>query len=284
MLNFQSIKEFIDAFWRESKLMIELFDKRNLRVRYDDALQLVNEKEESLEFLIQRSVIIKNGEYIELDSRYLDFFEEILDVNSEINISYIQENIENIKANINFFLDENSESRKYQYLRKVKSDIRKIGRTIIRNVIDLGRNIEDIYKTEPTYKIKISKLERLDAKGLDISKLITVTHNLVFEQEHLFFKVAMDEELMRIRNELRLNLNDGVNNLIDIQKQVIEYLNQSKKQDEFIRKLQKVKFPIEKNTVSIYLNEHKFLKEIDGDRKKRGEGEGKGDGDNCGSN
>lgn len=51
----------------------------------------------------------------------------------------------------------------------------------------------------------------------------------------------MDEELMRIRNELRLNLNDGVNNLIDIQKQVIEYLNQSKKQDEFIRKLQKVK-------------------------------------------
>ena len=241
MLNFQSIKEFIDAFWRESKLMIELFDKRNLRVRYDDALQLVNEKEESLEFLIQRSVIIKNGEYIELDSRYLDFFEEILDVNSEINISYIQENIENIKANINFFLDENSESRKYQYLRKVKSDIRKIGRTIIRNVIDLGRNIEDIYKTEPTYKIKISKLERLDAKGLDISKLITVTHNLVFEQEHLFFKVAMDEELMRIRNELRLNLNDGVNNLIDIQKQVIEYLNQSKKQDEFIRKLQKVK-------------------------------------------
>lgn len=104
MLNFQSIKEFIDAFWRESKLMIELFDKRNLRVRYDDALQLVNEKEESLEFLIQRSVIIKNGEFIELDSRYLDFFEEILDVNSEINISYIQENIENIKANINFFL------------------------------------------------------------------------------------------------------------------------------------------------------------------------------------
>lgn len=59
MLNFQSIKEFIDAFWRESKLMIELFDKRNLRVRYDDALQLVNEKEESLEFLIQRSVPTK---------------------------------------------------------------------------------------------------------------------------------------------------------------------------------------------------------------------------------
>lgn len=31
-----------------------------------------------------------------------------------------------------------------------------------------------------------------------------------------------------------------------------------------IRKLQKVKFPIEKNNVAFYLNEHKFLKEIDG--------------------
>ena len=241
MLNFQSIKEFIDAFWRESQLMVELFDKRNLRVRYDDALQLVGDKEESLDFLIQRSVIIKNGEFIELDSRYLDFFEDILDVNSEINISYIQENIENIKANINFYLDESNKSRQYQYLRKVKSDIRKIGRTIIRNVIDLGRNIEEIYKTEPTYKIKINKLERLDSKAADISKLISVTHHLVFENQPLFFKVAMDEELNRIKHELRINLNDGIHNLIDIQKQVIEYLNQSKKHDQFVRKLQRVK-------------------------------------------
>lgn len=31
-----------------------------------------------------------------------------------------------------------------------------------------------------------------------------------------------------------------------------------------VRKLQKVKFPIEKNNVALYLNDHKFLKEIDG--------------------
>lgn len=241
MLSFQSIKEFIDAFWREDKLMTALFDKRNLRVRYDDALLFVEEKEERLEFLIQRSVILKNGEYIEFDSRYLDFFEDILDVNAEINISYIQENIENIKVNIAFYLEENSETRKYNYLRKIKSDIRKIGRTIIRNVIDLGRNIEDIYKTEPTYKIKIAKLERYDTKANDVSKLIEVTHGLIFEKEQLFFKVAMDEELKRIKDELRLNLHDGLNNLIEIQKQVIEYLNQIKRPDDFLIKLQKVK-------------------------------------------
>ena len=30
-----------------------------------------------------------------------------------------------------------------------------------------------------------------------------------------------------------------------------------------VRKLQKVKFPIEKNNVALYLNDHKFLKEIE---------------------
>lgn len=241
MQSFTSIKEFIDALWRESRLMTELFDKRNLRVRYDDALQLVEEKEEKLLFLEKRSVIIRNGEYIELDPLYIGFFEEILEVNAEINTSFIQDSIENIKANINFYLEEHNEGRKFNYLRKIKGDIRKIGRTIIRNVIDLGRNIEDTYKTEPTYKIKIAKLERYDMKGTDISRLIEAAHNLVFRQEQLFFMVAMDEELKRVINELRVNLNDGVNNLIEIQKQIIDYLNQIAKQDEFIQKLQKVK-------------------------------------------
>lgn len=241
MLSFQNIKEFIDGFSRESKLIIELFDKRNLRVRYEDALMLTDEKEERIEFLIQRSVIIKNGEYLELDSRYMEFFEDILDVNAEINTSYIEDNIENIKANIRFYLDENNEGRKFTYLRKVKSGIRKIGRTIIRNIIDLGRNIDDIYKTEPTYKIKIAKLERYDVKGDDISKLIEAASNLVFEQEQLFFSVAMDEELKRVRNELRINLHDGINNLIEIQRQIIDYLNQIRREDDFIKKLQKIK-------------------------------------------
>jgi hypothetical protein len=241
MLSFQTIKEFIDAFYREGKLLAELFNKRNLRVRYDDALMLTDEKEERLEFLISHSVLIKNGEYLEIEARYLDFFEDILDVNTEINTSYVHENIENIKANINFYIDETSESRRLNYLRKIKSDIRKTGRTVIRNIIDLGRNIEDTYKTEPTYKIKITKLQRHDTKGSDIANLIEKTHHLVFDQETLFFQNAMDEELRRIRNDLRLQLHDGRNHLVEIQKQVIDYLNQIRKQSDFLKKLQRVK-------------------------------------------
>lgn len=242
MLSFQSIKEFITTFHREERLLTELFDKRNLRVRYDDALLLADEKEDRLESLIKRSVLIRNGEFLEIESRYLDFFEDILDVNTEINTAFVFESIENIKANMNFYIDEPNENRRYNYLRKIKSDIRKTGRTVIRNIIDLGRNIEDIYKTEPTYKIKISKLQRYETKGSDISSLIEKTHHLVFEQESLFFSSAMDEELRRIRNELRIQLNDGRNHLVEIQKQVIDYLNQIRRQSDFIKKLQRIKY------------------------------------------
>jgi len=241
MQSFSTIKEFIDALARESRLFTALFDKRNMRLRYDDALLLVDDREDKIGFLEQRSAVIRNGDYLELDPRYVSFFEEILDINAEINPSFIQENIENIRSNINFYLEEHNESRKYNYLRKVKTDLRKTGRIIVRNVVDLGRNIEDAYKTEPTYKIKIAKLQRYDEKTAAILKLTEVIRNLVFEKEQLFFQKAMDEELNRIIHELRTQLNDGVNNLIEIQRQIIDYLNQIARQDNFNRKLQKVK-------------------------------------------
>ena len=263
LLTFKSIKELIDALHRETKLFIALFDKRNLRVRYDDALTLVDEKDERLEYLLNRSVIIRNGEFIEIESRYLDFLEDVLDVNTEINTAFVHENIETIKANMNFFLDETNENRRYYYLRKVKSDIRKTGRTIIKNIIDLGRNIEDIYKTEPTYKIKIAKLIRYEAKGNDIAVLIEKIHALVFEQEQLFFSTAMDEELKRIKNELRIKLNDGRNHLVEIQKQVIEYLNQIRRQSDFIRKLQRLKYLKDQFEVTSKTNIESVLREMD---------------------
>jgi hypothetical protein len=242
MQSFTSIKEFIDALARESKLITELFDKRNLRVRYDDALQLTDDREDRLEYLVQRSVVLKNGEFIELDPNYRDFMEEILEVNAEINTAYIKDNIENIKANINFYLEETTESRKLGYLRKVKADIRKTGRTIIRNVIDLGRNIENTYKTEPNYKIKKLKLEAYDRKRDDIAQLTDVVGQMFFEQQQLFFLQATDEELIRIKHELRHQLHEGRHNLVEIQKQIIEYLNQVRRQTEFIEKLRRIKY------------------------------------------
>src|SRR6202011_2432721 len=109
--------------------------------------------------------------------------EQILEVNDEINTSYVNENIQQVKQNITFYLQENNEQRKYTYLKQVKAALRKIGRITLRNIIDLNRNIENAFKTEPNYKIKMSRLEAFDEKSRAILGLIEQTDRLVTEEE-----------------------------------------------------------------------------------------------------
>jgi hypothetical protein len=192
--------------------------------------------------LIEKSVIRQNGNYLEIDDQFLQFFEQILEVNEEINISYINENIEQVKQYILYYLQENSENRKYTYLKSVKSTLKKIGRITIRNIVDLNRNIENTFKTEPNYKIKISKLENHNRKLTDIKALIEQTEKLITEDELTFFKAALDEELKFITNQLRLQLSESRHNLIEAKKQIIEFINQIKYQSKFIEKLRQIKY------------------------------------------
>jgi hypothetical protein len=178
-----------------------------------------------------------------LDEQYLGFFEQILEVNEEINTAYIQENIGQVKQNINFYLQENNEQRKYSYLKQVKSAMRKIGRITLRNIIDLNRNIENAFKSEPNYKIKIVRLESFDQKRKDIQQLIEQTERMILgEEEQTFFKTAMDDELKYITSQLRLKLTEARHNLIETQKQVIEFLNQVKFQSRLVEKIKQVKY------------------------------------------
>jgi hypothetical protein len=229
---------------REQKLLSELFEKRKiLSFNYDYALELVDFDADKITALADYAVIRQNGNNIELDDLFLQFFEQVMEVNEEINVSYINEHIQNIKQNIIYYLQENNETRKYGYLRQVKHALRKIGVIALRNVVDLNRNIDNTFKNEPNYKIKKTKLEHLDEKRNTIYTLMNQTDHLVSGEEELtFFKVAADEELNRIIILLKLQLNECRHNLIDIQKQIIEYLNRIKHQSGVIEKLRQIKY------------------------------------------
>lgn len=221
-----------------------MFEKRkHLSFQYDYALELVDFDADKLTALTDYGVLRQNGNYLELDDIYLQFFEQVMEVNEEINVSYINEHITNIRQSIIYYLQENNEARKYGYLRQVKQALRKIGMIALRNVVDLNRNIDNTFKNEPNYKIKKTKLEHLDDKRNIIYALINQADGLVSgEEEQTFFKVATDEELHRIIVVLKLQLNECRHNLIDIQKQIIEYLNRIKHQSGVIEKLRQIKY------------------------------------------
>ncbi len=243
MNTFTSIKELLSTLVREHKLLTEMFEKRKtLSYKYDLALEMVDYNEERIQYLISHSVIRQNGSFLEIEEQFKDFFEQVLEVNEEINTSSINSNIQNVKENILYYLKENNEIRKYDYLRKVKNALRKIGNITLRNVVDLKRNIDNTFKNEPNYKVKKAKLENLDKKRIDINSFIEQTYQLISEEELSFFKSALDDELSRVITQLKLQLNECRHNLIEIQKQIIEYLNQIKYQSGVIAKLRQLKY------------------------------------------
>lgn len=244
MNHFNSIRELLNTLSRGQRLLTEMFEKRkSLSYTYNYALDLLENNEDVINHLLSKNIIRQNGPYLELDDQFLQFFEQILEVNEEINTSYINENIRQVKDEyMLYYLQSSNENDRYKYLKAVKSSLRKIGMITIRNILDLNRNIENAFKTEPNYKIKLSKLENHKLKLGAIQQLIEQTEKLINEDELTFFKSAADEELKFIKIQLILDLTDSRQNLIETRKQIIEYINQIKFQSQFIEKLRQLKY------------------------------------------
>ncbi len=241
MYTFHSIKELLNALVLGKDLLSEMFGKRkSFDYRYDQAVELIEESK--VEALIEKGIIIRNGRYLELEDQLLSFFEQILDVNEEINISLINEHTTLLKENIDYYLAEDSEHRKYKYLKVVKTSLRKLGFICLRNIVDLNRNIDNAFKTEPNYKIKIKKLENFDLRRISVKQLVAITEQFLSEDELTFFTIAKDDELNRIITELRLQLQEARHNLIETEKQIIDFLNQVKLQSNIIEKIRQVKY------------------------------------------
>jgi len=244
MNTFSNIKEVITTLSREANLLSEMFKKRKSvkNFQYDYALDLVDNNDNRIKFLLDREVIRQNGNNLEIDDLFLQFFEQILNANEEINTSYINENIEKIKQNIDYYLNETNEQRKYNYLREIKKTLRNVGNITLRNVVDLKRNIDNTFKNEPNYKNKKAKLYNLDNKRKDIVRLIEHTEILLSNDSITFFKSATDEELNRIIIQLKIQLQKCTHNLIEIEKQIIDFLNQIQYQNTVIEKLRQIKY------------------------------------------
>ena len=101
MYIFRSIYEIINTISTAKTLLTEMFEKRKtISFRYIDALELLKDDENRLKILIEKEVIHQNGNFLELDVRFLDFFETLLEANEEIDTATIDENIEYLQREL----------------------------------------------------------------------------------------------------------------------------------------------------------------------------------------
>ncbi|MGM9812189.1 MAG: hypothetical protein ACI30V_05030 [Muribaculaceae bacterium] len=242
--HFRSLDELIRALERERRLIHALFqDRKRLSFRYDLARELASKRDESIDFLRRFGVIRSNADFLELEDVYLRFFEDVLEVNEEISVASVKESIDSLNNAIDYYRSESNPGRKYGYLRDVKRMLRNIALTTLRNVIDLKRNIDNTYKNEPTFAVKKKKLVHLDEKRRDIAALINECERLIdVKQSNFFMEEVMDVQLKDIVTDVKLQLREVYHNLLELDRQIINYLNLIEYQNRLLQKVQKLKY------------------------------------------
>lgn len=238
---FRTLDELIRALDKERKLLFELFEMRKTTsLRTDMAMEYVEYKRERIQYLIDYGIIHETGNFVELESVYLQFFEEVLDVNEEISIESVRDAISAFKEQIQYYLTESNEQRKYHYQNQVRQLLRKTGLRTLKNVIDLKRNVETAYKQEPNYIIKRQRLNNLDQKSESIKVLIRECEKLL--DTEIFFTIVADPEMERTKQDVLADFSEAFHNLLEIDKQTIIYLNQIEQQNKLYKKIRQIKY------------------------------------------
>ena len=242
MATFRSIKELTRALQQGSKLLSNMFlQRKTIAVKYDDALETLDGDENKLKLLITYGVIVQTGDSLELDDAYQRFFEEVLSVNEDINISSVKMYIDKLNLGINSYLAAENNTRREGFLREIRHTFKSIDNATRRNVIDLKRNVDDTYKQEPNFKIKELRLKDFDEKARLIGELIHQTERVMDEQT-IFFSTAADYGLKQAVSEVREGLRESAHGLIAVTAQIIDYLNRIEYQSRLVKRVRQLKY------------------------------------------
>ena len=254
MPRFDKIDELLSELHKNRKLLSALFDKRMHHIQEEIVLPLVDDDVEKLERLASYELLFRNQSLISLDTRLQEFFEDFLEVDEAVHVLYIQDHIDQIKRDQSYFLKERVASKRDQYIIKIKKNLRSITRITLLNVKTLRNNTDETYKTETNFEIKKEKLDNIRGQRDALEGVIKAVERVL--DDDLFFKSAADDELLMILHQLRMALKDSFHNLIEIQQQIIEYINHIEKRVEVVDKVLKLKMLHDKHYLKERTNFH----------------------------
>lgn len=261
LTHFRTIEELTKTLSREQRLLGEMFEKRKLmKFPLGLALDLVGSNEARLRKLLDYGVLVRSGNTVEIESDYLNFFEEVLNVNEEISVLSVQECINTLKEYIGYFLQEANANRRAGYQDSVRQLLKKTGFRTLRNVVDLKRNMDNAYKQEPNYVIKKKKLQNLDEKSHSIRAMIRECEKLM-DNEHAFFIMANDPHMAKTCSDVKHDFVEAYHALMEIDRQIIVYINQIDLQNKLYKKIRKLKYLQDQLLIKIDTNLVQVLEE-----------------------
>ena len=242
---FRNIDALLRVIAREKELIKFLFTGRKApSLRPEQAMEHFLEGDERrLNLLLDHGVIrLSEGGVLVLEETYLRFFEEVLEVNEEINVQSVKQHIDALNENIELWLTAGTDPQRFRYMGEILRILRNISLSTHRNVIDLKRNIDSTYKNERDYALKRKRLEILDRKRADIALLIKEAEKVIDERHPTFFGMSMDSHLKDTVTEVKTSLIESYHNLLELDRQIIQYLNKIEAEQKLVEKIRRIKY------------------------------------------
>ena len=233
------INRLLSVLYSDRKLFESLFEKRNRLVGMHEVSSSIGE--DKLEYLLNAEVLSQTDDSIELDERVLSFFEEFLETNEDVEIGDVDELLINLKYNIELYQNEkDNEHSRERYLGKIKRILKKIPNMILKNLSLLQLHIGLTYKTQSSHKNKVLELEHYKLK-LDKLMNIELKVQKALVHEESFFNIVSSHETILLSLRLKVRLRELRVSLIELQKQVIEYINKTLHKQHFFEHIIKLK-------------------------------------------
>jgi hypothetical protein len=229
-----NVKDILSQLYHNRGVVDFLFANRE-NITVNELLAREDITEEQYQKLKSLDLVYEYENVVSLNDAVIAMFEDFMEI-GEVTPGFINDYINELKRHIRFY----QEVHEHRFLRSIKKYLKRINIALSREIIKLQKNVDDTYKNEGNYRIKLQKLEDYREKRDTIIDFIKKTEDVIEETRGLF-ALTNDTELYGIVNALKAGLIENLDFLIEIQTDITDYINKIQFQLDVYVKAQRLK-------------------------------------------
>lgn len=229
-----NVNDILSQLYQHRGVVEFLFANRE-NITVNELLAREDISHEQLQKLKSLDLVYEYENIVSLNDAVVAMFEDFMEI-GEVTPGFINDYINELNRHIRFY----QEAREMRFLRSIKKYLKRINSTLTREIIKLQKNVDDTYKNESNYRIKLQKLEDYREKRDTIIEFIKKTKDVV-EDTRSLFSLSNDTELYGIVQALKVSLIENLDYLIEIQTDITDFINKIQFQLDVYKKAQRLK-------------------------------------------
>lgn len=229
-----NVNDILSQLYQHRTVVEFLFANRD-NITVTELLNRGEITQEQFSKLKSLDLVYEYENIVSLNDAVVAMFEDFMEI-GEVTPGFINDYINELTRHIRFY----QEAREMRFLRSIKKYLKRINATLTREIIKLQKNVDDTYKNESNYRIKLQKLEDYREKRDTIIEFIKKTSDVV-EETRALFALTNDSELYGIVSALKVSLIENLDYLIEIQTDITDFINKIQFQLDVYVKAQRLK-------------------------------------------